>query len=70
MIITLLDYQALALILIGFALGMLAMHILDLRSRHREMRTKEFIHRMLREMSGVGFENRIISSGCDDIDHD
>lgn len=62
MTIELLDYQVAALMLIGVIIGMLICHILYLRSEHKDMSRIEFVKRVIRELDGVGFENRIVKS--------
>lgn len=62
MTIELLDYQVVALILIGACIGMLVWHILDLRFEHKNMSRREFAKRVFREFAGIGFENRVVKS--------
>lgn len=62
MTIELLDYQVVALILIGACIGMLVWHILDLRFEHKDMSRREFAKRVFREFAGIGFENRVVKS--------
>lgn len=62
MTIELLDYQVVALILIGACIGMLVWHILDLRFEHKDMSRREFAKRVFREFAGLGFENRVVKS--------
>lgn len=62
MTIELLDYQVVALILIGACIGVLVWHILDLRFEHKDMSRREFTKRVFREFAGIGFENRVVKS--------
>ena len=62
MTIELLDYQVVALILIGACIGMLVWYILDLRFEHKDMGRREFAKRVFREFAGIGFENRVVKS--------
>lgn len=54
MTIELLDYQVVALILIGACIGALVWYILDLRSEHKDMSRREF--------AGLRFEDRVVKS--------
>lgn len=62
MTIELLDYQVAALFLIGACIGALFWYILDLRSEHKDMSRREFAKRVIRDFSGLGFENRVVKS--------
>lgn len=70
MTIELLDYQVVALILIGVCIGSLVWDILDLRSEHKDMSRMEFAKRAFREFDGLGFENRVVKSNDYKIDLD
>lgn len=62
MTIELLDYQVVALFMIGACIGALVWYIIDLRSEHKDMSRREFTKRVVREFAGLGFENRIVKS--------
>lgn len=68
MTIELLDYQVAALILIGACIGMLVCHILHLRSEHKDMGRREFAKRVVREFTGLGFEDHVVKSDDHRID--
>ena len=70
MTIELLDYQVVALILIGACISTLVWYILDLRSEHKDMSRREFAKRAFRDFAGLGFENRIVKSNDYRIDLD
>jgi hypothetical protein len=70
MTIELLDYQVVALILIGVCIGSLVWYIIDLRSEHKDMSRREFAKRVFREFAGLGFEDRVVKSDNHGIDLD
>lgn len=70
MTIELVDYQVVALILIGACISTLVWYILDLRSEHKDMSRREFAKRVFRDFAGLGFENRIVKSNDYRIDLD
>lgn len=70
MTIELLDYQVAALFLIGACIGALVWYILDLRYEHKDMSRREFAKRVIRDFSGLGFENRVVKSNDQRINLD
>ena len=70
MTIELLDYQIAALVMIGACIGALVWYILDLRSEHKDMSRREFTKRVIRELAGLGFEDRVVKSNDYRIDLD
>lgn len=70
MTIELLDYQVVALILIGVCIGSLVWYIIDLRSEHKDMSRRKFAKRVFREFAGLGFEDRVVKSDNHGIDLD
>ena len=62
MTIELMDYQVLAIFLLGLVIGIIVMAIAERRHENKTMTTKEFVRRIFRDLNGRGFENRVIRS--------